>query len=187
MDATQQPRKIRRTMFIGLGGTGDRVIRSVKQEMLRHQYDLPLFQYLVLDTMAFNERPGMPPQMRLRNGEEYLYVGGYNPNEVLKNMRNWPVIAKWWGHRAQTNLVTVDEGAGQMRSVGRMGFFYHFHTIKAQLQRMVREITSLPNREQAMNMGYDVSPNDPTVYVVFSLCGGTGSSLFFDVAYVLRH
>ncbi len=185
--ALQQPRKIRRTMFIGLGGTGNEVIRRVKQEMLGHKYDLPLFQYLVLDTVAFDEKPGMPPLMRLRNGEEYLYIGGYNPNDVLKNIGNWPVIARWWGNRTRTNLVAVDEGAGQMRSVGRMGFFYHFNTIQVQLRRMIQEITSTSNRENAMLSNYDVSANDPIIYIVFSLCGGTGSSLFFDVAYAIRH
>src|SRR6266568_5234458 len=184
--SSQQPRKVRRTIFIGLGGTGNEVVRRVKREMLRHRYDLPIFQYLVLDTVIFDEKPGLEPLMRLRNGEEYLYIGGYNPNEVLKNLANWPVIGRWWGNRKQTNLVTVDEGAGQMRSVGRMGFFYHFNTIEVQLRRIVQEVTSVTNRENALVQNYDVSANDPIIYIVFSLCGGTGSSLFFDVAYVLK-
>src|SRR5436309_2718525 len=121
----RSPRQIRRTIFIGLGGTGNEVIRSLKQEMLVHGYDLPLFQYLVMDTVAYYEKSGMDELMHLRNGEEYLYIGGYNPNEILKNLANWSVIARWWGNRMRTSLVTVDEGAGQMRSVGRMGFFYH--------------------------------------------------------------
>ncbi len=181
------PRKIRRTIFIGLGGTGNEVIRRVKQEMLRHQFDLPLFQYLVLDTSAFNEPLNISPLKRLRNGEEYLYIGGYNPNDVLENIEDWPTIGHWWGNRTRTNLVAVDEGAGQMRSVGRMGFFYHFNAIQAQLRRMIQEITSTSNRENAMLSNYDVSANDPIIYIVFSLCGGTGSGLFFDVAYAIRH
>ena len=182
-----QSRKIRRTMFIGLGGTGDEVIRRVKQEMLDHHFDLPLFQYLVLDTVVFKEKNGIAQNQRLRNGEEYLYIGNYDPNEVLKNLENWPVISSWWGSRTRTNLVTVDEGAGQMRSVGRMGFFYHFNMIEVQLKRMVQQITNISNRESAMLDGYEISENSPIVYLVFSLCGGTGSSLFFDVAYTIRH
>ncbi len=181
------PRKIRRTIFIGLGGTGNEVIRHLKQEMLLHGYDLPLFQYLVMDTVAFDERPGMEELKHLRNGEEYLYIGGYNPNEILKNLANWPVIARWWGNRMRTNLVAVDEGAGQMRSVGRMGFFYHFNKIESQLRRMIYAITDRKNNDDARLNNYDVLNNDPIVYLVFSLCGGTGSSLFFDVAYVIRH
>jgi hypothetical protein len=185
--AAQSVRKAFRTMFIGLGGTGNEVVRRVKQEMLRHGYDLPVFQYLVLDTVPFNEEPGMNPLMQLRNGEEYLYIGGYNPNEILKRIDKWPVISHWWGSRDQTNLVTVDEGAGQMRSVGRMGFFRHFTKIQGRLERMVHEVMSGENREMALMKNFDV-PNDkaPIIYLVFSLCGGTGSALFFDVAYVLR-
>lgn len=185
---SQQVRKAFRTMFIGLGGTGNEVIRRVKQEMLRHGYDLPIYQYLVLDTVAFNEDPGMNAFMQLRNGEEYLYIGNYNPNEILKNIDKWPVIDRWWGNRwGQNNLVTVDEGAGQMRSVGRMGFFRHFNMIQGRLDRMVHEVMSSSNREMALLQNFYV-PNDkaPIIYLVFSLCGGTGSSLFFDVAYVLR-
>lgn len=182
-----QPRKVRRTVFIGLGGTGNEVIRLVKQEMVRHDYcDLPLFQYLVLDTVAFYEKPGMDNRKRLQNGKEYLYIGGYDPNEVINNIGNWPVIDRWWGNRYQTNLVTVDEGAGQMRSVGRMGFFYWFNKIEVELQRIVQEVTNISNLEAASLNNFDVTDNDPIVYIIFSLCGGTGSSLFFDVAYVMR-
>ncbi len=183
----QPTRRVRKSVFIGLGGTGNEIVRRVKREMLSHNYRSPLFQYLVLDTVTFDETPGIDENMRLRNGEEYLYIGGYNPNEVLKNLDNWPVIRRWWGNRRQSSLVTVDEGAGQMRSVGRMSFFYNFHTIEAQFKRIVNEITSANNREHARARNYEVSGNSPIIYVVFSLCGGTGSSLFFDVAYVMRH
>src|SRR5690242_20063811 len=167
----QQPRRVRRTVFIGLGGTGNEVVRRIKREMLTHDYKLPLFQYLVLDTVSFEEAPGMDEYMKIRNGEEYLYIGGYNPNEVLKNIENWPVIGRWWGNRNTTNLVTVDEGAGQMRSVGRMSFFYHFHTIEAQFQRIAFEITNASNRQQARAQNYEISGNSPIIYVIFSLCG----------------
>src|SRR5438270_1305343 len=74
-----------------------------------------------------------------------------------------------------------------MRSVGRMGFFRHFTKIQGRLERMVHEVMSGENREMALMKNFDV-PNDkaPIIYLVFSLCGGTGSALFFDVAYVLR-
>jgi Tubulin like/GrpE len=184
--ASQHARKAFRTMFVGLGGTGNEVIRLVKHEMLRHHYDLPIFQYLVLDTVPYQEKAGMPDTMHLQNGEEYLYIGGYNPNEILKRIDNWPVISNWWGTRDQTNLVVVDEGAGQMRSVGRMGFFRHFTTIQARMERIVQEVMGKHNREMALQQDYDVPNRGPIIYIVFSLCGGTGSSLFFDVAYVLR-
>src|SRR5947209_14848216 len=129
-----ESRKVRRTIFIGLGGTGNEIVRRIKREMRQHDYTLPLFQYLVLDTVAFDEKPGLDKDMSLVNGEEYLYIGGYNPNEVLNNITNWPVIRRWWGRSDQSNLGVVDEGAGQMRSVGRMGFFYHFNMIENQLK-----------------------------------------------------
>jgi hypothetical protein len=182
-----QLKQVLRTMFIGLGGTGNEVIRRVKREMLRHGYNQSIFQYLVLDTMPFSESPMMDENLHLRNGEEYLYIGGYNPNQIIKRLDEWPSIAHWWGARDQTNLVTVDEGAGQMRAVGRMAFFRHFKEIRARFEQMCREVMSGDNREQALRAGYEVSLNrDPIIYLVFSLCGGTGSSLFFDVAYVLR-
>jgi molecular chaperone GrpE (heat shock protein) len=182
----QQKRKVRRSIFIGLGGTGNEAIRRLKRDMRRHDFDLPIFQYAVMDTVAFDEKPGMDPLMRLRNGEEYIYIGNYNPNEVLKNLDSWPVIGNWWGNRRNTSLVTVDEGAGQMRAVGRMGFFYHFNSIEKQLRRMVQSIMDVNTREIAFERGFDVSSNGPIVYLVFSLCGGTGSGLFLDVAYALR-
>lgn len=193
MGVTQQPNrsrtKVLRTIFIGLGGTGDEIIRRVKREMIQHGYDLPTFQYLVLDTVPYKEDPSRHPLMRLRNEEEYLYIGDYNPNEILKNLGNWPTISGWWGDRTSKGITiaTVDEGAGQMRAVGRMGFFRHFKVINERFERMVRSVTSVENREALLQQGYEVPPNRaPIIYLMFSLCGGTGSSLFIDVAYVLR-
>jgi hypothetical protein len=184
--ASSRRRNIRRSLFIGLGGTGNEVVRRLKRDMQRHGFDSPLFQYLVMDTLPFDEKPDMDPLMRLRNGEEYLYIGNYNPNEVLKNLDSWPVIGSWWGNRTQTSLATVDEGAGQMRAVGRMGFFYHFNSIASLLKRITQKLMSASARETSIEQGVDVVDQEPIVYLVFSLCGGTGSSLFLDVAYVLR-
>src|SRR5260370_27926379 len=152
--ARKSRKKVFRTMFIGLGGTGNQIIRRVKSEMLRHQYDLPIFQYLVLDTMQYNEEPNSNPLMHLQNGEEYLYIGGYNPNDILTHIGQWPAIATWWGIRDKTNLVTVDEGAGQMRAVGRIGLFRHFQQIYAQLERMVSQVMSVSNRDLLLRNNY---------------------------------
>jgi hypothetical protein len=187
MSSQEAFRPAQRSMFIGLGGTGNEVIRRVKREMLRHDYDLPIFQYLVLDTMPFSESPKMDPLLRLRNGEEYLYIGGYNPRQMIERLDEWPSIAQWWGTRDFDDSFTVDEGAGQMRKVGRLAFFRHFKEIRARFEQMCRAVLSRDNREQALRAGYEVSLNrDPVIYLMFSLVGGTGSSLFFDVAYVLR-
>ncbi len=187
-DQFNQKRKVRRSIFVGLGGTGNEVIRRLKREMVRHGFgDLPAFQYAVLDTVAFDEKPGMDSRMHLRNGEEYIYIGNYSPNEVLKNLDGWPVIGNWWGGSKKTSLVTVDEGAGQMRAVGRMGFFYHFDMLEAKLRQMAQTIMNVGTRETAFEREFEVANQGPIIYLVFSLCGGTGSGLFLDVAYVLRH
>lgn len=180
-------RTVRRSLFVGLGGTGKEVIRLLKREMLQHGYgDLPIFQYAVLDTVESKEESGMEPLVGLNKREEYIHIGDYNPNEVIRHLDQWPTIGNWWGNRRETTLVTVDEGAGQMRSVGRMSFFYRFNEIKKQLTRMVNTIMKTDTREIAYEKGFEVSDLGPIVYLVFSLCGGTGSGLFLDAAYVAR-
>lgn len=180
-------RKALRTIFVGLGGTGNVIVRHVKQEMLRHGYDLPIFRYLVLDTVPYYEAPGMDIHMHLHKDEEYLYLGGFNTEDITKDTEVWKSITPWWGNRDLNNLITVDEGSGLKRAVGRLGFFYHFEKIQMRMERTLREVMSSSNRDIALMQNYDVpTTRAPIIYIVFSLYGGTGSGLFLDVAYVMR-
>ena len=186
--APAETKQVLRTIFIGLGGTGKEVISEVKYNMLSHDYDLPVYRYLVLDTAPYNQELGKDPRTHLHPGEEYLHIGGYSPNEILKNITDWPEITSWWEKRAGKGVsLTVDDGAAQLRSIGRMSFFRHFTNIQQRLERIVREVMEGSDRGTALMRNYRILPDrPPIIYLVFSLCGGTGSSLFFDVAYVLR-
>src|SRR2546428_12486213 len=165
-------------LVIGLGGTGTEVVRRVKREELMRDYYLPVFQYLAIDTKESDEPLDMDPRMYLED-EECLYIGNCNPNKILKDLDFDSPIGKWWGNRdVSTELARVGDGAAQRRAVGRMGFFKSFSKIEARLRQVVQVFShSRTNVE---------SNGSPIIYLVFSLCGGTGSGIFFDVAYLLR-
>jgi hypothetical protein len=172
---------------IGIGGTGKEVVRRLKREELRRNYYLPLFQYLVIDTESFDELPAMDPRMFLED-EECLYIGDYDANQILKDLSIDSPIGKWWGkNREKTELGRVEDGADQRRAVGRIGFFNSFEKIEARLRYGVQQFLDAINSSQPID-GHDKKVTDysPTIYLVFSLCGGTGSGLFLDVAYVVR-
>ncbi len=68
----------------------------------------------------------------------------------------------------------VTQGAGQLRSLGRIGFLCGMETIYASLGQALRDI------------GYNQGGYGLRIALFSSLAGGTGSGMFLDVAIMLR-
>src|SRR2546425_5752481 len=124
----QGKRNVLRSIFIGLGGAGNEIVRRVKRELLQYGYDFPVFQYLVLDTISFNEESNINPLMKLRNEEEYLYIGGANLSHVSQIIESESTISgiQEAQEQAQVSGTTISEDTGPTRSAARTGLFHHF-------------------------------------------------------------
>ncbi|MEL7523733.1 MAG: tubulin-like doman-containing protein, partial [Cyanobacteria bacterium J06553_1] len=76
-----------------------------------------------------------------------------------------------------------DEGAQAIRPVGRLAFFHNYRKIKAALESAEQRTRG---HEAFMIRNNWSVENKLNIFVVGSLCGGTGSGVFLDVAYCLR-
>ncbi|MCX7778594.1 MAG: tubulin-like doman-containing protein, partial [Armatimonadetes bacterium] len=83
----------------------------------------------------------------------------------------------------------VSEGAGGIRMVGRMAFLFpaNFNrTVQLVRQKLDRLRTlTISDASQAFGQSIDLS-DDLFIYVVATLCAGTGSSAFLDMGYLLK-
>lgn len=145
----------------------------------------PMIQLLAVDTWPWMNRAG---QVYL-NRHEYAYLGGYNANRVLQNLPQFPEIASWWTWDADhARPGQIHSGARQIRAIGRLSFYRRYREFRHQVAPRLAAMTSIQARQDVITRGFQVAPSGSTqyVYIISSLCGGTGAGVFLDVAAAMR-
>lgn len=178
--------KIRRCLYIGLGGVGIKTILHTKKQFI-DTYDVvpPMIGFLGIDTDSgeFNS------SLTASNGDKVdLY-----PNESLllhtpravdffnENKERFSWIPKEdIGAIAMLNGV----GAGGVRSNGRFAFTVNKDYVQVAIKNKLNEIQ---NARIINNSDYELFYTaDTEIHIVFSLCGGTGAGIFLNIAYLLQ-
>ena len=163
---------MRKSLFIGIGGTGINTILYTKKAILDSFGTIPSeMAFLVVDTDE-----GALRHLLSSNGKEIVL----SPNEELRLYVVERVIAyfeafrrnmSWFPLQNVSAIPCGNSSPSIVRTNGRLRFLMNREVIKNSLIRTLREIGGNDTIE---------------VNVVFSLCGGTGSGMFIDMAYLLR-
>lgn len=83
-------------------------------------------------------------------------------------------IATWASKRPEKSMVPIDKGAGQYRGIGRMLTIQNLRKIREQLDAAVKRLNNTPGDN-----------SEPLVFVVSSMAGGAGASMFLDITRLL--
>lgn len=184
------------TLVVGLGGTGARSTRLLKRMIERYFRSRgcevpPTIRYLVVDTEDLRNNPGDQPL----DSDEYVNLGSdFDANRVVEFMEQteglYESIREWWtGTGHDTGRIRVKNGAGQMRDVGRLALYVGYQQLVDKLKATLAQIQNVSNLQKSQQVlakiGMKPDPS-PQVWLVGSLCGGTGSGIFLDVAYIIR-
>lgn len=201
---------LRRTLFLGLGGSGGVTLRLLKHELVSRLDDLGWtsgipsgWQFLHIDTppMQVSDSSNVPPL----EPDEYLglrphHLGPVQFAEVLERVFRTRgavrEVGSWASQLAAINNILLDMGAGQNRAVGRLVGLASMQLVAgglasalsrlqrpaviAELDRLNELLISGPSQAHAR---VDSALN---VVIVSSLSGGTASGLFLDVADLLH-
>ena len=186
-------------LIIGVGGSGGKTLRSMKQaierrlESVRYEGGIPAcWQFLQIDTTYDGQE--FPAPM-LHPTEEFKSVvpRGAEYEDILRNVTakasrpKQQTMMAGWG-LAECN-VSVSEGAGQMRGIGRfVGIADSANTlsvIQNSIQKMMAGIGELRAVAEALG-GQKPIELKPQVFIISSLCGGSGSGMFLDVAELVK-
>lgn len=184
------------SLIVGLGGTGKRALTHLKRRI----YDtygveeLPWIRLLSIDTDSATINN--PPIVSQRNGEyinlgtsELRVIDQSDTPQVISNL-DAPEnrhIKEWYPDPdMKVDFPKAARGSGQVRMFGKIGLYKgeNLHTTYRWLQQAAHEVadpaawSSFPT--------FAVDDKLQFVYVIASLCGGTGSGMFLDVAYLLR-
>jgi hypothetical protein len=177
----QQRVGMRPTMLIGLGGTGQKVLVQLKARFIRNYGQVPpAVEFLCFDTDQSAEQTQVDGQIvRLTGETELVNIGGVQTAEIVSNLERYPAIAAWITEdkeRIPKGAITM--GAKQVRPLGRLSLFWHVEKIYDKMFTSVQRLTDLKQGSEKRGIN---------VFLISSVCGGTGSGVLLDVAYLARN
>lgn len=179
--------KLRRTLLIGLGGTGVKSILNAKKMFYDNYGEIPpMIGFIGIDT----DRPGLENAFVTANDgtvialkrSEQLCISVDTPMSIYINGKD-SGIYDWMPDCNVGGLTALSIGAGQMRSNGRFAVTVNENNVKQFLQNKLTEVN---NASIIDNTKYDLLGSETEVHMVFSLGGGTGSGIFLNTAYLIK-
>jgi hypothetical protein len=184
-DWTGMVKVVRPTLIIAIGGTGTAAAKSARARIehfvgTRHPY----VAFRAFDTAFQDNR-----EPRLVDNSEYVYLGGFNAQSVIADIisgQAFPHWAKWLPPRL--NFQQVAMGAGGIRPIGRLCYFYRRDRVESAIQEALTAITDIDGafrfyQQTGIRVNLEAGID---IHLIGSVCGGTGSGIFLDLAFDLR-
>jgi hypothetical protein len=169
-----------KSLIIGLGGLGSDVVVDIYKRFnghIAHEEDKKKVRFLVLDTDAneINARRQImnPEDVIQTSATSNITVGNFiDEIKTTSSVRNWFLTES-----SQLNQMTINDGAGQIRSVSRLAFSHAIYSNKLdRFEIVIDEMLSLQTGEG----------NNIEIHIVSSLAGGTGAGSFLQTAYFVK-
>lgn len=182
--------KLKKTLYVGLGGTGVSALLKVKKCFVDSYGEVPpMIGFLAIDTDGAASNKSVtsnlgetiklePTELLVCTVKGALSV--YNAN---------PKTYDWVPSKNVDKLSSIQGGgAGQVRSNGRFIAYYNNQLIKNNIQAVVTKIHQLipqgSKYEVDTNIGGVEYPANVNVFA--SIAGGTGSGMLIDVLSIIR-
>lgn len=175
--------KIRRCLYVGLGGTGMSALLNTKKTFLETYGEVPpMIGFLGIDT----DGGAYKKELDSKYGKVRLSPDEQLPIRVDDARPIYEVNRNHFGWLPEENLYALTSmtlGAGQVRSNGRFALTVNHVDIENKIRTIIGNIT---NATITNNLKYDLLSTEVEIHMIFSVCGGTGCGTFLNMAYLLR-
>lgn len=177
--------KIKRCLYIGLGGTGMNALLHTKKMFVENYGEVPpMIGFLGIDT----DGGAYKKQLETTTGQKIALTANEQLPITVKDARPiYEVNKESFGWIPAENLYALSSmmlGAGQIRTNGRFAFTVNYQNIVTKVQNILNAIT---NAKIISNQQYDLLGTEVEIHMVFSICGGTGAGIFLNMATLLWH
>ncbi len=176
--------KIKRSLFIGLGGTGMTALLHTKRMFIDTYGEVPpMVGFLGIDT----DGDWYSRDLVSKYGRVILEPNEQLPILVLDAQPIYKVHQDrfaWLPEKNLKALTSMKLGAGMIRTNGRFAFTVNYDDVKVKLMDVLNRITSASH---ISNTDYELlGAADVEIHMVFSVAGGTGSGIFLNMAYAIK-
>ena len=177
--------KLKRTLFIGLGGTGMKSILKTKQLYQNEYGKVPeVIGFLGIDTsnQEFERITRTEDDRTVKlDAQECVRMIVRQPTAYYTaNKESFDWIPK---RNVSALQGLTGDGAGQIRTNGRFSFTINYHQVEAAIRQAIYRISAATNDGQGL---WELADGQLQIYMVFSLSGGTGCGCFINVAYLIK-
>jgi serine/threonine protein kinase len=177
-------------LVIGVGQTGRRVLEAFKHLIVTRHGSLEKLPHLRL--LGIDTDPEAVPASPLD------HPGALDPRELIVarlqrpahylQRESLPPVDQWMPPRLLYTLSRTPGSANGVRAFGRLALFDNYRLIAQRVRQEIETfLTDSPLAEADKHTQLGLRSNRPRVYIVASLGGGTGSGMFLDLAFLLRH
>jgi hypothetical protein len=172
----------RKTLMIGLGGSGQLVLVHLKR-MFLDAYGIvpPSIKLLALDadSSPVTITSEVSEKRYALDPEEFVHLKVEDPKRFIETM-----VGKWFVKPLPAG--SIGDGAGAIRQVGRLSLFFHLDELRHRFDKLIANLNSMDLKARMADAGFNLSEKTEEIYVCGSLAGGTGSGTFLDVGILLR-
>lgn len=177
------PRKyIRRSVFIGLGGTGRDAVLNLKRHLVRSYGEIPpTVRFLVIDTASTQTLGAGSGQVVGLDGGEFMQISARDMTDLIRSNKE---IRSWFDNNTPARALV--QGAGQIRPLGRAALYANAANIRARVREVIDGARQVTAGRLAAEKGYELRGDDVQVNFICSFSGGTGSGTWYDLAYYCR-
>lgn len=187
-----QESRPQRSLIIGIGGSGAEVLAGNRRRVIEKfgsMENVPMVRYLYLDTDPTwwqGQRSRVEKSVRLSE-QEVVDIQIQGVDELYEGIRQggFPHFG-WFDIQKLGGLKSVGSGAGTVRQMARLAFWYNYSAIRESIERQLKELRN-DSVATYMRTRHGLQLDDGvSVYIVAGLAGGTGSGLWLDTAYLVR-
>lgn len=177
--------KLRRCIYIGLGGTGMSALLHTKK-MFSETYAgkvPPMIGFIGIDSdqQAYNKSLDSKYGKVILSPYEQMSIATRDAMAVYNRQKE---KFAWMPEENEQAVVSMKGvGAGQVRTNGRLAFIINHIKVRTALQNTLDRIQDAKN---VTNPDFSLIGNDVEVHMVFSISGGTGAGVFLDMAYLVK-
>jgi hypothetical protein len=182
---------IRRTLIIGLGGTGSSICSAVAERLVWEHGSLvrlPFVDFLCIDT-AEDQISGVLRDSRYFH---HLTVDEETVERMRTNVEAFSAsmqLPRWIDRALLQTMGVVRTGTQGFRMLGRLSMLLpeNFERLQTALQNKLSRLVLLKSGDASEAFGSAVEFHRTTkVFVVGTTAGGTGSGTYVDMGYLLR-
>jgi len=189
------------TLFIGIGGSGKKVLYQLRR-LYYEKYAipaLPIMKFIYFDTdvndLTTTDPDTIDTAIELDNSD--IIDASIRQDQFENLMVNlsglYPHIANWFekDHLEQAATIGIVHGAKQIRALGRLSFFLKYDDLLKQIRNKVNfSNAEIQESIDFMNNRGIISPlinnTGIEIVVVGSLAGGTCSGTLVDIGFLCR-
>lgn len=176
--------KLKRTLYIGLGGTGFKTLLHTKRAFIETYGEVPpMIKFLAFDSDKNQYRSYSLPSVHGDIKFDPAESSDIMVTQAKDKVSYHRGALSWLPEKNLPAVVDLENGCGMVRTNGRIAFSFNYAKSRSNIQNALNQIRNLTT---VHNDKYALISNDIEVNIVFSIAGGTGSGNFIDMAYLVK-